>query len=85
MSGWWMVRPGKDTSFTVIAGLDPAIQTSPSNPLIHRRTANETSALLDRRVKPGDDGGAVAGSGQPNFEHKQNSLDRNRAKSRALG
>jgi hypothetical protein len=56
-----------DATLAVIAGLDPAIQTSSSTDLECRSKAHETSALLDRRVKPGDDGGAAANPGQRKF------------------
>jgi hypothetical protein len=55
-----------DAASAVIAGLDPAIQTSPWLHPDYGRKTNETSASLDRRVKPGDDGGGVARLGQTN-------------------
>ena len=52
----------KEISFLAVdtAVLIALIQASPSVQSNYRRKVNETSALLDRRVKPGDDGGGVA-------------------------
>jgi hypothetical protein len=50
-----------DVTPTVIAGLDPAIQTSPGIHPDCRWKANKTSTLLDCRIKPGNDGKVGAG------------------------
>ncbi|MCH8952178.1 MAG: hypothetical protein IID49_08655 [Proteobacteria bacterium] len=50
-----------DATRPVIAGLDPAIQTLPGIHPDFRWKVNETSILLDFRIKPGNDGKVGAG------------------------
>ena len=51
----------QDTTPAVITGLDPVIQNALRRDPGYRRKLRETSALLDCRVKPGNDGKAGAG------------------------
>ncbi|MCH8950809.1 MAG: hypothetical protein IID49_01600 [Proteobacteria bacterium] len=65
LSGGWclgvrtVAAPG--TTSAVIIGLDPVIQNALLRDPGRRRKLSETSALLDCRVKPGNDGKVGAG------------------------
>ena len=68
-----------DATRPVIAGLDPAIQTLPGIHPDFRWKVNETSILLDCRVKPGNDGKVGAGREAVRTELNRTAVDQVRA------